>query len=349
MTDPLPPLIFAATHGSQSREAAALRRDARRGHLETLHPGVFVESAAWHALDPRARHRLTVHAVMSRLAPGAIASHSSAAVLHGLPSATWPRGPVHVIDPRRTRTQVSERVVRHAGPVAPGDVVAIDGLLVTSEHRTAIDVARRASFADAVLCVDALLRREALRAGAFSPGPAAWPPNREQRRERVEAAAHLTRGVLLERIDASRGTRGLVAARRVVEFATPWAENGGESLCRLALLTVGAPEPLMQVEFYDGQGLAGRCDFVLGDVALEFDGNVKYDDEAMRGGRAPSAVIRAEKMRERRVLRTGGVRAIGRCDSDDVALLAPLASTLRDLGVPLRPRHNARMWARRQK
>jgi hypothetical protein len=348
VTESLPPLIFAATHGSQSREAAVLRRDARKGLLESLHPGVFVDAAVWRGLDPREQHRLRVRAVMSRLAPGAIASHSSAVALHGLPSAAWPRGPVHVIDPRRTRTQVSDRVVRHPGPIHPDDVVEVDGLLVTTEHRTAVDAARSASFDDGVLCVDALLRREAVRAGAFSSTAMPSSADQERRGERIEAAAGVARILLLERIDASPGARGLVAARQVVAFATPWAENGGESLCRVALMRVGAPEPLMQVEFFDELGLAGRCDFVLGDVALEFDGKVKYDDEAFRGGKAPSAVIRAEKMRERRLLRAGGIRALGRCDSDDVDRLSPLAATLRDLGVPLRPCHNARMWTRRQ-
>lgn len=121
-------------------------------------------------------------------------------------------------------------------------------------------------------------------------------------------------------------------------FASPWAENGGDSLCRVALLEIGAPVPSLQVEFYDAQGLAGRCDFAFGNSVLEFDGKVKYDHEAVRGGLAPSAVVKAEKARERRLVRTGEVAHIGRCDADDVRERAPLAQIMRDIGVPLRRR-----------
>lgn len=347
MSTSLPPLTFAASYGSQSRQASTLRREARRGVLVRVHPGAYVEAADWSHLDPRQRHVLTVRAVMAGIGPDAVVSHSSAVAMHALPSVAWPRGAVHVIDPRRSRMQVTERVVRHPGPVALADVVEIDGLRVTSEHRTVLDVARSASFADGVLCMDAVLRREASRRGCFSVSRRPAIEEYLERRTHVEAVAARARDDLLDRISRAPGARGLVSARRIVEFASPWSENGGESLCRVALLELGAPEPLLQVEFFDGQGLVGRCDFLLGRRVLEFDGKIKYDDAAMRGGRAPSAVVRAEKARERRLLRTGAVTCVGRCDADDVALRSPLADTLRDLGVVLRPRRDARMWAQR--
>jgi len=348
VTDALPPLVFAATYGSQSRYGTALRRDASRGLLHRVHPGAYVDAADWACLDGRRRHVLTTRAVMAGLSPRVVVSHGSAVALHGLPSVDWPRGPIHVIDPSRDRTQATARVVRHPGPIDARDTVTVDGLVVTSEGRTAVDRSRTASFADGVLCVDAVLRRAAARAGCFDVPARRDPHPSAGHRSGVDAAADAMRRLLFERLDREPGARGLATARQVTAFGTPWAENGGESLCRLALLELGAPEPVMQVEIFDGAGLAGRCDFVMGDVALEFDGKAKYDDAAMRAGRVPSAVVKAEKARERRLVRSGAITAIGRCDAEDVALRLPLARVLRDLEVELRPRQNARMWPHRQ-
>lgn len=348
MTSTLPPLVFTATYGSQSRHGTALRRDARRGLLHRVHPGAYVDASDWARLDLRGRHVLTTQAVLAGLSPRAVVSHVSAVALHGLPSVDWPRGPVHVIDPGRDRTQATARVVRHPGPIPADDTVEVGGLVVTSEERTAVDTSRTASFADGVLCVDAVLRRAADRAGCFVVSTRHDPRSSAHHRSRVDAEADRMRRLLFGRLDRERGTRGLSTARQVTAFATPWAENGGESLCRLALLELGAPEPVMQVEFFDGEGLVGRCDFVIGDAALEFDGRAKYDDAALRAGKVPSAVVKAEKVRERRLVRSGGVSVVGRCDADDVARRHPLARTLLDLGVQLRPRQNARMWAHRQ-
>lgn len=270
---------------------------------------------------------------MAGLSPRVVVSHGSAVALHGLPSVDWPRGPIHVIDPSRDRTQATARVVRHPGPIDARDTVTVDR-------------SRTASFADGVLCVDAVLRRAAARAGCFDVPARRDPHPSAGHRSGVDAAADAMRRLLFERLDREPGARGLATARQVTAFGTPWAENGGESLCRLALLELGAPEPVMQVEIFDGAGLAGRCDFVMGDVALEFDGKAKYDDAAMRAGRVPSAVVKAEKARERRLVRSGAITAIGRCDAEDVALRLPLARVLRDL--ELRPRQNARMWPHRQ-
>jgi hypothetical protein len=348
VTTALPPLVFAATYGSQSRHGTALRRDAQRGLLHRVHPGAYVEAADWERLDRRERHVLTTKAVMAGLSPRVVVSHASAVALHGLPSVDWPRGPVHVIDPGRDRTQATARVVRHPGPIGADDTVDVDGIAVTSEARTAVDRSRTGSFADGVLCVDAVLRRAAARAGCFALLARRDPRSSAGHRSRVDAAADAMRRLLSERLDGEPGTRGLSLARQVMAFGTPWAENGGESLCRLALLELGAPEPVMQVEFFDGEGLAGRCDFVIGDAALEFDGKAKYDDDAMRAGQVPSVVVKAEKARARRLVRSGGIKAIGRCDSEDVALRLPLVRTLRDLDIELRPRQTARMWPHRQ-
>jgi len=292
----------------------------------------------WLRLSARDRHLVRVRAVLAGLPPDTVVSHESAVAVHELPSVHGAGTRVHVLDPARDRVRTGGRVVRHPGPVDEADVVDVDGIRTTSESRTALDVARARPFADGVLCADAVLRRAADRAGCFARRASRTPADSERHRARVEAAVVPARREFASRLEDATGVRGLEGARRVVAFASPWPENGGESLCRVAVHELGAPAPLMQVEFFDEQGLAGRCDFVFGGSVLEFDGKVKYDHEAVRGGLAPSEVVKAEKARERRLLRTGQVARIGRCDADDVRDRAPLARILQDIGVPLRAR-----------
>ena len=337
-TEPLPAITFVSTHGTHSREAEALRRDARRGLAVRVHPGAYVTCEDWSHLSARDRHLVRVRAVLAGMPPGTVVSHESAVAVHGLPSVQGAGTRVHVLDARRDRVRTGERVVRHPGSTDAGDVVEVDGVLTTSETRTAIDIARGRPFADGVLCADAVLRRAAERAGCFGWHGASTRDAYEEHRARVELAAAAVRDELSSRLDSATGVRGLEAGRRVTAFASPWSENGGESLCRVTLLEIGAPAPSLQIEFHDAQGLAGRCDFVFGSSVLEFDGKVKYDHEAVRGGLAPSAVVKAEKARERRLMRTGQVTRIGRCDADDVRERAPLAQIMRDIGVPLRRR-----------
>jgi hypothetical protein len=328
-------IVFVSALGARSREAEALRRDARRGLAQRICQGAFVMADDWVRFDATERHLVTLRAIVAGLAPGAIVSHASAVALHGLPSVDLPGSTVHVIDPKRDRVRHSTHLVRHPGPVAPEDVTEVHGMLVTSEVRTSLDVARSGSFADGVLCLDGVLRRHAERTGCFGWRGTPTPRLQDEMRARVELEAATTTADVLSRLEAAPGVRGLVAARRVVDFSSPWAENGGESLCRIALAELGAPTPRLQVDVFDEAGLAGRCDFLLGRSALEFDGGAKYDDSRLRGGRRPSAVVRAEKARERRIVRSGSIDRIGRCDLDDVQRRAPLALVLRDLGVPL--------------
>lgn len=333
-----PAIVFVSTHGTHSREAEALRRDTRRGLAVRVHPGAYVTTDDWLRLSARERQLVRVRAVLAGLPPETVVSHETAVAVHDLPSVHGAGTRVHVLDPARDRVRTGGRVVRHPGAAEEADVVEVGGIRTTSEARTALDVARARPFADGVLCADAVLRRAAVRAGCFARRVSITPDTAEAHRACVEAAAVVVRHELESRLERATGVRGLETARRVVAFASPWPENGGESLCRVALHELGAPPPRMQVEFFDGQELAGRCDFVFGGSVLEFDGKVKYDHEAVRGGLAPSAVVKAEKARERRLVRSGHVAHIGRCDADDVRDRAPLAQILRDIRVPLRTR-----------
>lgn len=92
---------------------------------------------------------------------------------------------------------------------------------------------------------------------------------------------------------------------RVLSFANPLSENGGESYARAVMIEEGFQVPTLQVELPDPISPSGtyRVDFLwrLPDgsyVAGEFDGLRKYNDPRYRGGRSANEVLIAERERE---------------------------------------------------
>jgi hypothetical protein len=79
----------------------------------------------------------------------------------------------------------------------------------------------------------------------------------------------LTHAALLQ-----TGRRGIVAVRELIPLARPGAESPMESEARLAMLDGGLPEPVLQYEVIDRDGLLWRLDFAWPDalVAVEYDG-----------------------------------------------------------------------------
>ena len=320
------PLLFSATHGAQSRESAALRRRVGTGTVVRLRRGVFVARETWEAADARARHVLLVRAVSVSSPRSCVVSHASAAAVLDLPSVSRQPARVALIDPRREKVQTSPGVIRRPGFVPVRDRTVIGSLRVTNASRTMVDVLSTADFADAVLCADAVLRRRLMPDGHRSP-ESIGPPLSAARDEFESMLGPAT----------SPGGR---AARRALQFASPWAENGGESLVRIALFELGAPEVALQVPFFDAQGLIGRCDFflVLVGVVLEFDGLEKYVDPVLSGGRTTAQVIRDEKDREARLRAHPRVREVVRCEYRDLVDPRRLAAKLERAGVHLDPR-----------
>ncbi|KQS16223.1 hypothetical protein [Frigoribacterium sp. Leaf186] len=339
MDDDLPALIFSATPGAQSREARALRRDAAAGRLVRVQRGVYVPSEGWARLKPWRRHVVRVRAAVAALPADCVVSHGSAVAVHGLPSVQGDPPRVHVIDRRRASTQTTPVLVKHAGGLEEHEVERVGDLLVTSELRTAYDVARSSGFDDGVLCLDGVMRRRLLVAGRL--------PRVDEMRARVDDLRDEFR--LRFEVMAGRtvGRRGEGALERALSFATPLSENGGESLVRVALHRLGAPQPVLQEEFFDARGFVGRCDFFFADfgLVLEFDGFGKYSDPRMLAGSSPAEVVRREKKREAQLLGTGRVRRVERCDIDDVLDPRRLAAIVRRGGVPLRSGRASASWS----
>jgi hypothetical protein len=173
----------------------------------------------------------------------------------------------------------------HALPLTDEEVIEVDGMLVTSPARTALDMAAAASEVVAVTILDRVLH-----IGRFA---------------RVKPLA--TREEI-ERLFAQRMPFvGHARARRSVDFSVDCSDSPLESVSRVNMRIIGVPKPQLQVRFIDHLGELftdfGWEDF---DLTGEADGKAKYSDPEYLRGRSPEDVLMAEKLRSDRL------RALGR-------------------------------------
>jgi len=246
-----------------------VRRLLRDGMLTSVRRGTYVVGEL--PDDAAARHRVAVLAAVGELGAGAVVSHVSAAVLHRLPIWSIPLNRVHITRSRANGARRSRYVQMHGATLNPGEIVTVDGVLVTSPARTVVDLARTVPFEQAVVVADA-----ALAVGLVD----------------TEGL-----GEVLERLVRRRG---IPLARRAAAFADARTESVGESRSRVAIARAGLPPPELQWVVRDEAGqLVGRTDFAWPDhgVIGEFDGQIKYG-RLLRPGQSPGDVIFAEKIRE---------------------------------------------------
>jgi hypothetical protein len=246
-----------------------LRRLQRNGELVRVRRGAYARENKPDQLIEQ-RHRRLVLGTAPQLRDGAIFSHGSAAVLHGLP--VWPAAVqrVHVTRNRRGNGIKRTVVQVHGAPLDVHETVLIDNMPVTSLARTVLDVARTWPMTQAVAAGDRALTlgltSAELDAGLVSM--ARWP--------------------------------GVRAARRVVEFLDVRSESVGESFSRVRLMEEGLPAPEPQGEIFgpNGQFIA-RVDFYWKEhqTVGEFDGKIKYG-RLLKPGQRIEDVIFDEKLRE---------------------------------------------------
>jgi very-short-patch-repair endonuclease len=108
-----------------------LRRRVSDGVLIDLQPGVLALPGAPDA------HLLDLHAACRKL--NAVASHESAAYVHGLDRPGWTKPTVSV--PVRRTKDLAGVTVHQLTDIAATHVVEIDGLRVTNPERTIVDLA----------------------------------------------------------------------------------------------------------------------------------------------------------------------------------------------------------------
>ena len=275
-------------------ELARLRRS---GALTMVRRGTYVEGAA--PAETAARHLLAVRATVTELDTASVVSHTSAAVVHGLPCWGLALQVVQVTrDRRRSGGRRDRRVHLHSAPLTADEIVVVDGVVCTSTARTVVDVARNAPFEQAVALADAALRRGA------DP-------------DCLDAA-----------LRRARGWPGVPAARRALAFADGRSESTGESRSRVAIARAGLPAPALQWPIRYGSATA-YSDFAWGAhrTGGEFDGKVKYG-RLLRPDQNPGDVVYAEKLRED-AIRAQGWEVV-RWTWPDLRDFAPTAARLRE-------------------
>lgn len=246
-----------------------LRTAVRDGAISRIYNGVYVPppGSLSSIADRELHYRRTVLAAAGKGEGTKAVSHQSAAALHGIPLLDPDLHDVHFTANRRSGGRRQDRAcVLHAATWDADETVEVAGVLTTSLARTAVDVARSGSFAQALAVFDATLRLGV-------------------------APEELTEIML-------RGGRrnGAANARRALALADGDAESVGESLSRALMLGfTDIPLPELQREYSTTSGeKIARVDFDwVGKLVGEFDGKKKYT----ANGDAADAVWR-EKVRE---------------------------------------------------
>jgi hypothetical protein len=168
----------------------------------------------------------------------------SAAALHG---AKWVSddAPAHVICGNR---RPPNGIESWSDGYAEDEVETVQGVVVTTPVRTALDIARRYPFDRAVAAIDGLARATKLKTADVK--------------------------LLAERY---RGRRGIRAALDVLDLVDPGAESPQETRVRLLLIRAGYPRPETQIAVYDEYGqLVGELDMGWRDVMVGVDYEGKH-------------------------------------------------------------------------
>jgi very-short-patch-repair endonuclease len=260
--DPAPERMLLLGEPFTTAEARAvglsrkvLRRMVDRGALREPLRGVFVDSARTDSVLLRVRSAARV------IPPGSVICDRTALWIHGAaivgPDGRHQAPPIDVFRlaggtrVRRPQCQGGTRTLDR------DDVMELDGVLVTTPLRTALDLGRLAGRDDAFAALDALMR-----AGRFTVAD------------------------LSDQLPRFRGARGVRQLRQLVPWADPNAESPAESLTRLRLYDDGLPAPAVQYEVRNVLGaVIYRLDLAYPELklAVEYDGQEHHtssDDRA---------------------------------------------------------------------
>jgi Protein of unknown function (DUF559) len=233
---------------------AQLRALARSGDLVRVRHAVYATrgAAEWAQASPARGHALLVMAARAALGTDSVASHHSAALIHGLD--LYPAAPALVTltrpPSRRCNRPKSDGVTFHTAELPDRHVTTLLGVRVTTVPRTVVDLARALPFMPAVVTADSALRADLA-----------------------------TREALIAACDACAGWPGIQLARRAAGFSDPRAGSALESCARVTFHERGLDPPELQYTV-TGPDFRYTVDFYWPrhQVIAEADGTMKYAD-----------------------------------------------------------------------
>lgn len=244
------------------------------------------------------------------VAKGSVVRDRTAAWIHGVDVLTHPEHevlpPVESCVARFKAPSARRGVDGGTRDLAPHDVMAVDGLLVTTPLRTALDLGCNLHRRDALAALDQFMRLHDL-----------------TRDEMARAAVRYFR------------RRGVVQLRQLIPLADPRPESPRESWTRLEIHDAGLPAPVLQ-HWVDVDGVPTyRIDhaYPRHRAAVEYDGKEFHDrtEEQRRHDRERRAWLGSDGWTVI-VVRNGD---FGRGASD---------RWLRELRQALRPAYTNRRW-----
>jgi hypothetical protein len=266
------PLDVPFTTTTARREAGLSPRQlawlVEQGFLRRLVRSVYVANPVRDSLELRcAALRLVIP-------EDAVVCDRHAGWLHGADMVLAPNehlhlAPVCVFLPapgRRLRNCLTASGERS---FAPGDVVELNGLRVTSPLRTTWDLGRQRYVEPSLAAMDQMLRL-----GRFS-------------------AAELAAGV-----PRFKGMRWVTTLRVMVEYVDGRAESPPESILRLRWIQAHLPTPVPQLEVYDVEGtFLARLDVAADELPFgtEYDSDEWHSSpDQLRHDRERRALVEAE-------------------------------------------------------
>jgi Protein of unknown function (DUF559) len=223
-----------------------LRRLTRGGYV----PASLVTAQ----LGDRAGEHAVLAAAILAVTPAAVASHRSAALIHGLDLLSRETGETVAVTrpPGGTSSRTGRPgICLHIAALPDGHVTTRRGLPVTSVARTVIDLARTSSFMAGVVVADSALHTK-----------------------------QTSKAELLSVSTACAGWRGIQTARQVAAFCDARPESVLESVSRVVFADRGLPPPELQVWVGNETEMIGRADFLWRAyrTVAEADGAIKYAD-----------------------------------------------------------------------
>lgn len=315
----LPPTVLVRHLRGRGETRQQHARAARRGEEVRVGRGAYVDSAEWDALGRRERLLLQLAAYARTRATPPVFSHWSAALLHDLPFAAEQSDHIHVAVGRTAGGRSATGVRAHSVAVPDCDLVEVGGMRCTSALRTVVDLAATAPTSEAVAVADRALRNAEAHTASADPEPA--------------------RKLLLAAWLRAQPFRGHRRALDVIGFADARSESPLESISRLVMYEAGLPEPELQRPFSDSRGRIGFTDFAWPEFRVigEADGDAKYLDPVLRGGRSAERVVLDEKIREDRLRALGWT--VVRWRWSTARTPQRLIAALTAAGLPADPRH----------
>ena len=290
---PLPPLPERFHLGDAAAAGVprhTLRRLVRDGAVRVVSRDVYAAPLTLGDGEPwqlvRQEHLERCRDWLARR-PGHVASHQTAAIVHGLDLSVHPAMDVHLTSVERCpRSRRAPGLQLHHADSVRNETAEVDGLRVTTVARTVADVLRSAQPASGVAMLD-----QAVRAGQVT-----------------EAQVRLV-------LDTQHRWRGRPRALEALALLDPRRESWLESYSFVRLHQLGLPLPRPQVDVLDdGFHLVGRVDGLLGTVFLEADGAGKYllaaHDRGLTEEESRRQTLDAQRVRHAALERLGltGVR-----------------------------------------